>query len=157
MSWLSSLFGGEEDPQLSGNNYQALSNAMMPQFNASSQPPAQQINAYSAAVTPQFQNQNMGNGQASSDEHPFMSALGKGLMQRMSDGPTSGGGQQMQNMPAPNYANMVQKRGRSEPMDMGTMMGMLQGGMSGYRDVSAEKARPGFLGGILKAYLSGGG
>jgi hypothetical protein len=54
------------------------------------------------------------------------------------------------------YGDLVQEQAQKDkPMDMQSMMGLLQGGMGAYKDVSGEKSKPGFLGGLFKQYLSG--
>jgi len=183
MSWLSDLFGDKNKMKM--GNDQAFSDSLTPQFQSGQQTMQQQPNAYSQAVTPQFQHADMGGGQ-SSGQPGIMDLVRQGLSQRIGQdsgvpqlqqtmpsnmSPTSmmgmmssGAGQQGQSIgqnqeyPA-GYGALTKRRESNQAMDMGTMMNMLMGGLQNgqARDVSGDARNvKGFVGGLVKAYLSGG-
>ena len=183
MSWLSDLFGDENKIKM--GNDQAFSDYLTPHFQSGQQPMQQQPNAYSQAVTPQFQHADMGGGQSSG--HPeIMDLVRKGLAQRIGQdngvpqlqepmpsnmSPNSmmgmmGGGMQQpqgqsisQNQESPaGYGAITKRRENNQAMDMGTMMNMLSSGLQNgqSRDVSGDARNvKGFIGGLVKSYLSG--
>ena len=184
MSWLSDLFGDDKNKMKMGND-QAFSDSLTPQFQSGQPPMQQQPNAYSQAVTPQFQHADMG-GVQSSGQPGIMDLVRQGLAQRigqdssvpqlqqpmpsnmspnsmmgMMTGTQQPQGQSIgQNQDSPaGYGAITKRRESNQAMDMGTMMSMLMNGTQygQARDVSGDARNvKGFLGGLVKAYLSGG-
>jgi hypothetical protein len=86
----------------------------------------------------------------------LMGQMSQGVSPQMNTPVAAPESQPVASMQPANYGGIVQEQAQKDkPMDMGSMMSMLQGGMGAFKDVSGEKAKPGFLGGLLKTYLGG--
>ena len=181
MSWLSDLL--DDKNKMKMGNDQAFSDSLTPQFQ-SGQPMQQQPNYYSQAVTPEFQHADMGGGQSSQPgimdlvrkglaqrigqdsgvpqlQEPMPSNMSPNSMMGMvSSGTQQPQGQSIgQNQDSPTgYGAITKRRESNQAMDTGTMMNMLMGGLQNgqARDVSSDaKNVKGFIGGLVKTYLTG--
>jgi hypothetical protein len=87
----------------------------------------------------------------------LMDQMSQGITPQMNTPVAAPESQPVATMQPANYGGIVQEQAQKDkPMDMQSMMGMLQGGMGAFKDVSGEKAKPGFFGGLIKTYLGGG-